>query len=126
MRGGDEFFRRALADSFGVAVAWVISVKTVSFLVAMTLLGVGGTLMCRLLGTSGLTPRWLSWWGVLGYVSLLVSAVLGLAGIGDATAQLLYVVGGVWELVVFPGWLLAKGLRTLRTDDRELGRSIQH
>ena len=82
--------------------------------------------MCRLLGTSGLTPRWLSWWGVLGYVSLLVSAVLGLAGIGDATAQLLYVVGGVWELVVFPGWLLAKGLRTLRTDDRELGRSIQH
>jgi len=113
-------------DSFAAAAAWVISVKEVSFLVAMTLLGIGGTLMCRLLGTSGLTPRWLSWWGVLGYVSLLVSAVLGLARVGGATADLLYVVGGVWELVVFPGWLLATGLRTVRTDGPEPGRSIQH
>jgi len=52
--------------------------------------------------------------------------VLGLARVGGATADLLYVVGGVWELVVFPGWLLATGLRTVRTDGPEPGRSIQH
>jgi hypothetical protein len=68
-------------------------------------------LFCRLLGTAGLVPRPLATWGVVGYALLLASAVLDIVGLVDTTGTggLLYLPGGVWELLAFPGWLFAKG-----------------
>lgn len=110
----------------GAAIAWVVATKVTAFQVAMVVLGVGSTLMCLQLGRAGLVPRWLARWGVLGYVCLLTSALLALAGVEGLVTEMLYVVGGVWELVVFPAWLLRRGLPAMTTGERAVARHNVH
>ena len=78
----------------------------------MIILGFGSLFLCYSLYVSRLVPRFLSIWGGIGYGLLLLSLVLDICGVIDTTnglGSILYVPGGLWELIVFPLWLFIKG-----------------
>jgi hypothetical protein len=87
----------------------LIKSKEILFNFAMLWLGIGGILLCWVLYTRHLAPRFLSLWGIIGYICLFIS---GWAGLFDAPAvigYLLYVPGGLFEVLGLPVWLFAKG-----------------
>jgi hypothetical protein len=80
--------------------------------------GIGGLLLCYLLLIGRLVPRPIALLGLVGYAALTIGVPLDLLGVLDMTAgagMLLLVPGGVFELVVLPIWLVAKGFRRLPT-----------
>jgi hypothetical protein len=81
----------------------------------MIILGLGSMMICSVLYQSKLIPRWLSAWGFIGYALLLTSALLDLLGVIDTihgAGMLMYVPGGLWELLAFPLWLFVKGFNS--------------
>jgi hypothetical protein len=92
-----------------------ISVRYSSYQIAMIILGLGSMMICSVLYQSKLIPRWLSAWGFIGYALLLTSALLDLLGVIDTihgAGMLMYVPGGLWELLAFPLWLFVKGFNS--------------
>ncbi len=77
------------------------------FQLAMLVLGVGSLLLCGLLYRTRLVPRWLGVVGVMGYLLLMVNAVMELAGI--SAGSLLFIPGAIFE-IIFPLWLIFKGM----------------
>jgi hypothetical protein len=74
--------------------------------------GLGGLVLTYLLYISRLVPRPIAVLGLVGYASLSVGVVLDLLGIVDMNegpGQALLVPGGLFEVVVMPIWLIAKG-----------------
>ena len=99
-------------SSYVIAIALVLKIKYYGFQLAMIVLGFGSICLCYLLYVSRLVPRFLSVWGGIGYMLLLSSAVLEICGVMDTTKGLgamMYVPGGLWEMLVFPCWLFMKG-----------------
>lgn len=80
---------------------------------AMATLGVGSIFFCRALLRSGLLPRFLATWGIVGYAIFALGSVLDLAGyaVGIAAA----VPGGLFE-VAAGSYLLVKGFREAMPD----------
>jgi Domain of unknown function (DUF4386) len=77
--------------------------------------GVGGLVFTYLLFVSRLVPRPIAVLGVLGYASLLLGIPLDLLRVLDMAAgagMVLLVPGGLFEFVVLPIWLIAKGFRS--------------
>jgi hypothetical protein len=77
--------------------------------------GIGGLILTYLLYTSRVVPRFIAGLGLVGYALLLVGVVLGFAGTVDPNAGsglALLAPGGVFEFIVLPIWLIAKGFRT--------------
>jgi hypothetical protein len=75
---------------------------------------VGGLLLTYLLDVSRLVPRPIAVLGLVGYASLLVGVPLDLLGVvdlGAGSGMAFFVPGGLFELVLFPVWLIAKGFR---------------
>jgi len=92
-----------------------ITVRYSSYQIAMSILGLGSLMLCYLLYQSKLIPRWLAAWGFIGYTLLLASALLDIIGIIDTVSgagMLLYIPGGLWEVLLFPVWLFVKGFNT--------------
>ena len=78
--------------------------------------GVAGLMLSYVLHEAGLVPRWLSWLGMIGYVAILLaipSTLLNLATLDAGPGMLLYLPGGLFELIL-PILLIARGFR--RTD----------
>jgi hypothetical protein len=78
--------------------------------------GLGGIILCYLLLLGRLVPRSIAILGLVGYASLTIGVPLDLLGVLDLSAgagMLLVVPGGLFELVFFPIWLLAKGFKPL-------------
>ena len=76
--------------------------------------GIGGLILNYLLYVSGIVPRAISVLGLVGYALLLLTVPLVLLGVieEDGSAGLaLLAPGGVYEFVVLPIWLIAKGFR---------------
>lgn len=97
-------------------VAMAVKVRYSAFQIAMVLLGIGSLLVFATFYRSTLLPRWLSAWGLTGYALLLASALLSILGLVDTVngaGMILYIPGGVFELLVFPFWLIAKGFHTV-------------
>lgn len=95
--------------------------KIETFQLGMTTLGIGSCLACASLFISRAVPHWLSLWGMGGYICLFLSAILDLTGVlgtNQGLGSLLYIPGGIWELVVFPIYLFVKGFRVAK-DGRE-------
>jgi len=88
-----------------------VDVKLVAYQIAMVVLGVGSLMLLTVFYQSRLLPRWLSVWGLAGYALLALSAVLDIVGVidTDVAGGLLYVPGGLWELVALPAWLVLRG-----------------
>ncbi|WP_180934588.1 DUF4386 domain-containing protein [Nocardioides ungokensis] len=79
-----------------------------AYWVAMAALGVGSIFFCAALLRSGLLPRLLAVWGVVGYAVFAFGSVLELAGYGVGLA--LSVPGGLFELTAGI-FLVVKGFR---------------
>ena len=77
--------------------------------------GIGGLVLTYLLYVSRLVPRPIAVLGLVGYACLTIGVPLDLIGVLDMGAgpgQALLVPGGLFEAVVLPTWLIAKGFRT--------------
>lgn len=107
------------ATGFGNQLPKLVSLMKLNvFQLSMVTLGLGSTLLNFLFYRSQIIPRWLSMWGILGYACLFFSAVLSLLGLTNTTGGIgtfLYIPGGLWELIVFPIWLFAKGFQSSTT-----------
>jgi hypothetical protein len=78
--------------------------------------GFGGLVLTYLLLVSGLVPRPIALLGLVGYGLLTLGVPLDLLGVLDMGAGpglLLLAPGGLFELLVLPMWLIAKGFRPI-------------
>ena len=92
-----------------------VNIKLDAYQLGMVVLGMGSMLLCYSFYQSQVIPRWLSIWGLVGYLFLFLSAIFSLLGIVDTmngVGSLMYIPGGLWELFAFPIWLFAKGFNT--------------
>jgi hypothetical protein len=74
--------------------------------------GIGGLILTYLLFVSRLVPRPIAVLGIVGYASLLLGVLLDLLGVLDivtGAGLVLVAPGGLFEFVVLPIWLVAKG-----------------
>ncbi|PAF33224.1 DUF4386 domain-containing protein [Paenibacillus sp. 7516] len=83
------------------------------FDLAMIVLSLGSLLFCYVLYRSRLVPQVLSIIGFIGYVGLLTSSCLAIAGL--EVGAVLYIPGAIFEIVL-PLWLIVKGFN-LRTEN---------
>ncbi len=83
--------------------------------VAMLILGIASMLLCYLFYRTRLIPRWIAATGFIGYGLLFISAPLDLTGLIDTTGTggMLYIPGGLFELLLLPTWLIFKGFNPL-------------
>lgn len=78
------------------------------------LAGSAGVILSYLLFTSELVPRPIATLGFIGYSLLLIGVPLDFAGVIDMNegmGQALFVPGGLFEVIVLPIWLIAKGFK---------------
>ena len=76
------------------------------------LAGSAGVILSYLLFTSKLVPRPIATLGFIGYSLLLLGVPLDFAGVinmNEGMGQTLFIPGGLFELIVMPIWLIAKG-----------------
>lgn len=80
--------------------------------------GIGGLLLTYLLFVSRLVPRPIALLGLVGYALLFFGAIADLSGLVDmnnGTGMVLLAPGGLFEFVVLPIWLFAKGFNFSRS-----------
>ena len=79
-------------------------------------LGLGGVILTSILYQTKLVPRFISVVGIVGYSLLLPAAILALFGVLDPTvggsASIYAVPVAVFEIILMPVWLFAKGFNT--------------
>lgn len=83
-------------------------------LIIFTFTGLGGLIFSYLLYQSKLIPRYLSVLGIIGYAMLLLGVLLNMLGYVDlntGTGMLLYLPGGLFELLL-PLWFFIKGFNS--------------
>ena len=76
------------------------------------LAGAAGVILSYLLFTSKLVPRPIATLGLVGYSLLLLGVPLDFAGVIDMNSgmgQALFIPGGLFEVIILPIWLIAKG-----------------
>jgi hypothetical protein len=76
--------------------------------------GIGGLILNYLLFTSRMIPRPIAVLGLVGYALLLLVVPLDLVGAveeGSGVGLALLAPGGLYEFVILPIWLIAKGFR---------------
>ena len=85
-------------------------------LLQLIFLGLGGIILTSTLYQTKLVPRLISVFGFIGYALLLPAALIGLFGILDPTpggpGSILAVPVAIWEIIMMPIWLFAKGFNT--------------
>jgi hypothetical protein len=77
--------------------------------------GIGGLILNYLLYISKIVPRALSVLGFIGYSLLLLTVPLDLLGVVDSTegaGLVLLAPGGLYEFLILPIWLIARGFRS--------------
>jgi len=78
----------------------------------------GGLILNYLFFVSGLVPRGIAILGLLGYGLLLLTVPLDLLSVIDVekgAGLVLLAPGGLYELLVLPAWLIARGFRSAGT-----------
>lgn len=110
-----EFIKAGSPDSsyFQLIANLSVEARYIGYQVAMLILSIASMMLCYLLYKTWLLPRIIPIIGFVGYLSVLVSAPLDLLGIIDTTGVggILYVPGAIFELLLFPIWLIVKGFK---------------
>jgi hypothetical protein len=86
------------------------------------LAGAAGVVFTGLLFTFRLVPRPIAALGIVGYALLLIGAPLDLVGAIDligGAGQVLIIPGALFEVIVLPIWLIARGFRAPQVERRE-------
>ena len=108
-----EFIKAGSPDSsyFQTLANVAVEARYSGYHVAMIILSIASILLCYLLYKKRLIPRIISLVGIIGYISVLVSAPLDLLGMIDTTKAggVLYLPGALFELLLLPIWLFVKG-----------------
>jgi len=85
-------------------------------LLQLVFLGLGGVILTSMMYQMRLVPRFVAAFGFIGYALLLPAAVIGLLGLLDPTpggpGSILAVPVAIWEIIIMPIWLFAKGFNT--------------
>jgi hypothetical protein len=100
------------ASYFQTIGALVLKGKHMALQMALIICALGGLMFTYLLFRSKLIPRFISGLGFIGYVLVLASAVLDIFGIIDTVhgrGVMMYIPGGLFEVILLPIWLIAKG-----------------
>jgi hypothetical protein len=100
------------SSTYEIGVTLALQIKYYGYQLAMILLGFSSLFLNYSLYKSRAIPRFLSIWGGIGYLLLLLSSVLDICGVINTTnglGFLLYIPGGLWEMIMFPLWLFIKG-----------------
>jgi hypothetical protein len=111
------------ASYFQTLGVLAVRVRYAAYQIAMVVLGVGSLMLFYLFLKSKLIPRFISIWGLVGYAFLLASALLDIFGVIDTVkgaGAVLYIPGGLFELVVFPIWLIVKGFNPAAIDNHNV------
>lgn len=77
---------------------------------AMLMLGISSVMLCYVLYTSSLIPRFLAVWRFVGYVVILVGSTIELLGFDLQSMHT--IPGGMWELFIGV-WLIVKGFNAV-------------
>jgi hypothetical protein len=96
-----------------LAIQW----NTMAYQIGEVSLCIGGVFLCLLLFRSRLIPRFLSIWGLIGYVLFLAGLIIEIFGIH--IVSMLEIPGGLFELAL-AFWLIIKGFKpeaTVRSSD---------
>lgn len=108
-----EFLRPGEGDApwYQAMGSMAVQAKFLAFQISMLFTAAGGLLLCMSLYASSLIPRLISALGLLGYALLLASVILDLPGMVDmkGAGMALYIPGGLFELLVFPLYLICRG-----------------
>jgi len=108
------------SSTYTTGIALALKIKYYSYQLAMVILGFGSLFLNYSLCKSRAIPRFLSIWGGIGYFLLLLSAVLDICGVINTTSGLgflLYIPGGLWEMIILPLWLFIKGFKMPLNDN---------
>lgn len=119
---GEVYMNKTDISQYAIGIALALKIKYYGYQIAMIVLGLGSLFLCYSLYTSRIIPRFLSVWGGIGYVLLLLSGILDICGLIDTTmgmGAVLYAPGGLWELIAFPLWLFIKGFNTSHIDTKQ-------
>jgi hypothetical protein len=88
--------------------------------------GIGGLILNYLFYTSRMVPRSISVLGLVGYSLLLLAVPLDLLGtinVVSGAGIVLVAPGGLYEFLVLPIWLIAKGFRPPAAGTVDVGRA---
>lgn len=101
----------------------LVGANDVAFHVAMLGLAFGSVLFCAVLIRHALVPRWLAWWGLLGYAVFGLGAVFEVLGL--PVGVVLAMPGGLFE-VALGVVLLRRGFATTwaADDDHQVALSV--
>lgn len=97
------------ASYFQTIGALAVKGKYLAFQVAMIVLSLYSLLFCYLLYQTRLIPRLISVFGLIGYASLLTSALLEIFGYSPGI--FLFLPGALFEIIL-PIWLIVKGFNS--------------
>ena len=106
---------RTAGDTHDVVVAQGLGVRRTAPIVRVKTPAGGGLVLTYLLFVSRLGPRPIALLGLVGYACLAVGVPLDLLGVlsmDSGAGQALLVPGALFEALVLPIWLLAKGFQT--------------
>lgn len=117
----------AVSTAFGVYLLARLEVVPNDMLWIYVPTGAGGLVLTYLLYVSRLVPRPIAVVGLVGYAALSAGVPLDLLGVlnmDEGFGQALLVPGGLFELVLMPVWLIAKGFAPARDLEVERERVL--
>jgi hypothetical protein len=104
----DEYVKLGMTDTSNFEAIGSVFKKGAyfSYQIGMAIWGFGGLLLCALLYQSKLVPRFISIWGLIGYIFFISGTVFEL--FGYTIGVLLSIPGGLFEISLSV-WLIIKG-----------------
>lgn len=75
------------------------------YFIAMLFLGIGSIPMCYICYKQNLLPKWIAWWGIVGYTLMALGFIMEL--FAKEWSMYLLTIAGLWELI-FAIWLIIR------------------
>lgn len=105
---GSEYLKAGASDASYLQALSTLSIQAnlYAYNIAMTFLGIAGSMLCYTFYRAELVPRLVAVWGLVGYATILCGSVLEVLGVDLLSIHA--IPGGLWELFIGV-WLIVKG-----------------